>query len=393
MSERVLKIYALLGWLALVVLGATQVTNWATDNYSDEIMFREMQEVAAGRHRYGIVSITHYPNGPGYLFLPLLKFGVQSDRAVRWVPYTFSILVSAFLIFSLISLPLSRKARALLLSAWLALSLLPGYVYWQGDIHEHSFALSLALASITILLNADSSKKKAPLLIQLGFVGFLSAWMGFDFLPVQCVTTLVVAWIMGQAVQKQASLSSLRWALTTAAVLALGMVLGITSHLWQNALYFDSWAIAWNDLLGSATARAGLDASAQALNPEYFRGLENALAQTQISSDRLTVTWAMAKEFFLKWGSPLWTTFFSAVLFLIPMLILGPRKERWLRWLKTFSLPLILGLLASVSWIALMPKHSVAHFHFLPRHFIVGLLSFAIALVASTESVRHAEEL
>lgn len=387
MNERHLRIYALIGWLAIVILGATQVTNWSTDNFSDEVIFREMQEIAAGRHRYGIVNITHYPNGPGYLILPLLKLGVESDRLVRWVPFAFSIAACAFLISSLIGLPISRKGRALLLTAWLALALLPGYVYWQGDIHEHSYAMSLTLVTIALAMRF---KRINPLWYLV--IGFVAAWMGFDFLPVQVIAAFAVALTAEETLRANSRRGSWRHATLITALLVAGMITGILTHLAQNVLYFDSFNLAWNDLAGSAATRAGLDASAQAMSPQYYDFVAISMANAKHDSDRLLVTLAMTREFFLKWGSPLWTAFFLLVSLSIPAALLGKSHTRWQAWLQRFLIPLMVSFCASVAWIALMPKHSVAHFHFLPRHYIAGLMAFLVVTTLSASSSSSADQ-
>lgn len=381
--------FAFFIWLALVVMGATQATNWSTDNYSDQFIFDEMKALLAGQHRYGIVGNTHYPNGPGYVLLPFMAAGVSELRTLRWVPFAFAVAALSFFMFAILKSKLSSRAQWVVLVLWSLLAFLPAFVYWQGALHEHSYAMSLSLASLAIALWPQAPHSKAPALqtsqrqtargplfwLTLCFaIGYCAGWMGFDFLPVHLLSFFAVSLVAHGFWGRTFTQSVATFA---------GAIAAIFSHLLQNTLYFGSWRGAWNDLIGSATTYAGIQSAAQSMSPEYYQGIATSISEKGKDTHVFSVLSGFTHSFATDWASPLWCALFALVFFAAPLVLIGRRSHGRMShgvtlWLGKLAPGAALSIAACYAWPALMPNHAVFHFHFLPRHFIVGLLALSL---------------
>ncbi len=374
--------FAFIGWLALVIMGATQATNWSTDNYSDKFIFDEMLALISGRHRYGIVDNSHYPNGPGYILLPFMKMGFTELRQLRWIPFFVSIIGFTFLMLSILRSHLESNGKFGLLVLWYLLAFLPGFVYWQGALHEHSYAMTLSLAAIGVAL---WPRREGTLwLIACFTLGYLASWVGFDFLPVQLTGFFAVAFVAN------GGFLGLRSTVLQSATMFVGAILAILSHLLQNSFYFGTWSQAWNDLIGSASTYAGAGDAAKSMSPEYYNAIVASVAEKGHDTHLGSVVAGFTKSFLTTWSSPLWGIAFAVTFFTLPFVLItrpGSKAANVAAWLKNIAPAAVVAVFCCYSWVLLMPNHAVFHFHFLPRHFIVGLLALSIANVFAIKKV------
>lgn len=381
-TSTTLERFAFIGWLALVIMGATQATNWSTDNYSDKFIFDEMTILLGGRHKFGIVGNSHYPNGPGYILLPFMKMGFTELRPLRWIPFFVAIIGLTFLMVSIVRSRLEQKSKMGLLVLWYLLAFLPGFVYWQGALHEHSYAMTLSLASVAIAL--WPRPEGALWLIGCFTLGYFASWIGFDFLPVQLTAFFAVAYVAN------GEFSGLRATVMQSATMFIGAILGILSHLLQNSFYFGTWHEAWNDLIGSASTYAGASDAAKSMSPEYYNAIVVSVAEKGHDTHLPSVVAGFTKSFLTTWSSPLWGAAFAITFFALPFFLIArpaSKIENLIAWLKAIAPAALVAIFCCYSWVLLMPNHAVFHFHFLPRHFIVGLLALSIANVFAIKKV------
>jgi len=173
-----------------------------------------------------------------------------------------------------------------------------------------------------------------------------------------------------------------------------GTALAIGGHFLQNAYFFGSYKAAFNDLFGSAAARAGLDI-AKDINIGYYNFIQ-ASATSPIPS-RWHLLIGLAQEFaspvFLNTKIMIRCLGAPASVFAISSLFgmaLGRISTNQIqRWSWTLGFMIIISALAGTSWTILMPRHAFFHFFFLPRHFFVSaiLLLLALSSLADTALV------
>jgi hypothetical protein len=389
------KLTAIFLFVLVSVLGATQVTNWSTDNMSDHVIYDEMNALMTGHQKFGIVVNTHYPNGPGYMMLPFMKMGVTRYESLRWVPFACSLIALSFLLTSLTRLPLINKSKYLLMSLLLFPFMLPAFVYWQGALHEHSYAMSLCLASIAVALR-PSSKFAARVLV-ISALGFLAAWTGFDFLPAQVLSFAAVILAYDLCVVRREPIAAVRNMTFQTSILFLAMVVGIASHLLQNTLYFDSFPLAWKDILSSAATRAGADTMAAELNPTYYNGVAAKIVELGHKSDPFSAVGIFFRSFVNDWSSIYWVAGFSVTLIVIAVVYIKScnDSDRIAQFGKTLGqktslaytllFALILAFFSGIAWTFLMPKHAVIHMHFVPRHMLVAIVAFNFIFIMALE--------
>ncbi len=379
-------------FLLVAIMGATQVENWSTDNYSDRSIHAEMLSLLEGGSKYGIVGNTHYPSGPGYLLLPIMKMGVTKYETLRWVPYTFSILAVALLLLTLVRLPITDRLKFSALGLLLFPLMLPGFVYWQGALHEHSYAMSLSLLTIALALRPMATFVRQ--IAVLAFVGFVSGWIGFDFLPVQGLVFSSV--YLGHALylKRETLRRSFRTMVAPSFALAFGMVAAIGTHFLQNTLYFGSAAMAWKDLVGSAAARAGADSVANEMSPEYFGGIAAKIESLGYKADPLSAVALFFESFTTDWSSYYWLAAFAVALTAVAYVPVylsaekpgeGGSHASRTQCLTLCSL-LAAAIFSGVFWTVLMPKHAVIHMHFVPRHLLVSIIAAIFILVIALNS-------
>jgi hypothetical protein len=375
-------------FLLVAIIGATQVENWSTDNYSDRSIHAEMLSLLDGKSKYGIVGNTHYPSGPGYLLLPIMKMGVTKYETLRWVPYTYSLLAVALLLLTLVRLHIADRFKFSALGLLLFPLLLPGFVYWQGALHEHSYAMSLSLLTVALALRPmPSFSRQITILV---FIGFISGWIGFDFLPAQGLVFVFV--YVGHAIylKRESLRSSLLTMIAPGFALASGMVTAIGTHFLQNTLYFGSAEMAWKDLLGSAAARAGADFVANEMSPEYFGGIAAKIESLGYKADPLSAVALFFESFVTDWSSFYWLGAFSVAV----VALVYCRNEIRINRTQCLTLCSLIAaaIFSGVVWTILMPKHAVIHMHFVPRHLLVSIIAAIFILVIALNSFAKPSE-
>lgn len=357
--------------------------------------------MAQGQHRFGIVQYTHYPNGPVYVLAMMVAMGL-SPFQMRVFPVLVSAVALGYMSWSLCRFAGTRVHRLWVLIAAAILAALPGLVRWQGALHEHSYALSIVF--VIVALAAAASASRSWLFCVLGFV---AGWTGYDWIPTQAAAVFVVRWLYyGNRAVDGVELAlgrAAHLALLDAVRFAAGVALAILAHIGQLGLYYEDLTRGARDLLGSATVRMGVDV-ANAVNPEYAEWLDEEKGSAGWLARRFgqdfsldsPARFAMIRHFFALHMVPPaheWATFL-ACLGGGAMIALDERGRAHLGVLAVGAIPrqLVMAAIALAGtfaactlWVVLMPHHAVFHAHFLPRHFLAGLvLLFAMPALLTT---------
>jgi hypothetical protein len=180
LAERTAPIWA--GLLCVVVsfwIGVASLGKIVPGGPAERESFREAPLIARGDHSYGIVAYTHYPNGPVYILAAMIALGMSVDE-MRMVPIGFAAVSLGFLVWAMVSSATSWTLRAWALFAGVVISVQPGVALWQGALHEHSYALSLALLGIGMSVAVTPGRTWL-----FWGLGFIAGWIGYDFLPSQ----------------------------------------------------------------------------------------------------------------------------------------------------------------------------------------------------------------
>ncbi|MDJ0868698.1 MAG: hypothetical protein QNK03_21500 [Myxococcota bacterium] len=306
----------------------------------------------------------------------MLRAGVSHDR-LRVFPTALSALAFGLLLWALLARATRPWHWAWSVGACAVLLVQPGIANWHGALHEHSYAMSLTLvaSALGIVLPARWS----ALWFALGFV---SGWVGYDFLPAHAAAVGTARWLY-YASLAGASPAEAAWrAALDALRFCSGAAAAILAHILQLALYFGSTEAAVRDLLGSAAARMGMDASA--INPEYEQFLRAASRGDDEVPPRAVLIRLLLKFFWRDWSRPLVLAGFAAVGVAATVAALAAEQRRHaltgpaLRRRALVAGAAVLGAAcAPLLWVVLMPRHAMFHYHMLPRNFFTSVVVFA----------------
>jgi hypothetical protein len=347
-----------------------------TDPVSERLAVDDARSILKGIHKFGIVYYTHYPNGPSYLLLLPMKYGLSTDKSLRVVPVAFSAICFGLLALGIVihcSNPLMKIAALLVAATFLWQ---PGVVLWMGSLYQHSYALALCFAGFGLGL--------IPTIPIWAFFGlaFISGWMGYDFTFAFVFSIITGRWLVYSRQNRslRATLGNLSLNLFAT---CSGIALAIVTHIIQNVFFFGSVKAAFNDLIGSAAARAGMEV-AKELNPQYVDFLVAAGASTP--HPRTTLVTDMITAFTTRgWIAPLiLKQCLQVIVASFIIIFLWSLLRRRLTVYSCYSVILsllvvtLLACASGLTWILLMPNHARFHFHLIPRHLFVPLLIWGI---------------
>jgi len=370
-------------------VGVSSAGTIDTDGFSERRFVADARMIAAGAHRFGIVEYTHYPNGPAYALAPAIKLGVRELDSLRIIPIIFSSICFAYCCLSVGMRIDSFWSRSVFLTGALTLLFQPGVSNWMGALNDHSFAFVLCLAGLGLALDRHTRWFVFALL------GFVAGWFSYDFIPalICSVFTCQILLCVEDGIDW---LLAIRRSLKSSSWVALGTVCAIAAHLVQNALFFGSLKLAYQDLVGSAATRAGFQIG-EVLAPDYYASIKSA--GMHVADDRFGAMWA---NFLLFTGTGLVSSWFAILSFglLIVLIVavwvlvrreLDISKNRGSGVLISYLLAFA-GLAASgCLWFILMPQHAKFHSHFLPRLFFVPLVLMWIVLAKTIDFILEGE--
>ena len=360
--------------------GAMQIKIDTPDASSDNIAYNEAIKISQGRHKCGIVHITHYPNGHTYVLLPFVKIGLNGKEQLRWVPIACLTLTSGMWLFFLLRKSKAWFPKLIIFSLVLLLLSRPVYLEWLQCLHSQSYNLSI----IFLLFIFCSLFQRVKVLLFL--VGFVAGWFAYDWLIAETLVVFVARWSYYSTHERNRPLKKWLMAVRDSFVFILGILLAILAHLWQNSIYFGSLERAFKDLFGAAATRAGMEKGAE-WNSGYYHYNLPFIKQRNFGNNRLLILNHIWKFFTHKFSiRSIYYVLFGCVLYQTWWLIAS--KVKRVKWLAIFQLLILISIIISGScaWYILMPWSACCHVFLHYRHFFTPLLIFVFLLVVLNEN-------
>ncbi|MDJ0625430.1 MAG: hypothetical protein QNJ31_03590 [Candidatus Caenarcaniphilales bacterium] len=318
----------------------------------------------------GINQYTHYPETPAYIIYFL-------TRALGFSPLDFALPFRLLTTVPLNLVALISISWLLRKSKWSYLLIIPlfimvfqkGISHWSGNLEQEAYALGIGLLGIPLgFFAANRSDFLTPLVY-----GFVITSFSFDYSIVSGLT-FTASYLLRQS---QASYKS---SLYCFLFILLGSLSTLFLHFIQVVCHYNSFALAFNDLFGSALARMNIFNN---LNPHYSTVMRNSLPSNfSYWKTILTPIWYLPSA-----ASHLFRVVFLFVAGITSIRLLRFRQRNKSKILIAFLLAFI-GLFA---WCMLFPNHAQMHnYHFIPRH---SFIFFCFCLVFLVELENYEKDL
>jgi len=295
---------------------------------------------------------THYFPGPGYIvYAAFLVFG---DSPLTWQWVRLVPLLCIF--FSLLLLTWSLEVRVFNGWPWgkvgvgLFLFFVPALKWWAISLHGHAYTTACILMGFSLGLLASKTswykEGRRSLWVPLACfaLGFISNYMLLTAAFVVCAAPMVGGFLSPEPGCTKRAIKLSFW-------VGIGLTGAWIIHLGQVAWLLDSWALAWEDQVGTAVARS----------TAFKEGPNRIQLIGQYSHH-------VRRFFFVSALSMLSLSFFA--LWLHPK---HPQKARWV-------LATLIASLAGYAWIMLLKNHSIDHPHVNPRIFMLQYVVFLAVL-------------
>jgi hypothetical protein len=295
------------------------------------------------------------------------------------VPLSISALAISLFFFYFLKKSKSQLNVIFILLLFISIILQPGIVNWMAALHEHSYQMSMVFLIILIGYIVQDSK-------DIFFtLGFLCGWIGYDFIPAQILSMMIVRYVK-YSQRNDSVISSLILSFRDTLFGVLGVVLAVATHFIQNALYFGSFKKAFIDLFGAAEARIFLD-KGKNLDPDYIKVLKAANNFNQFPS-RFFILRKMFNKFVLHgWSRPIVIILSLWIGSVFNVITVYQNKLSRKKYLLNLIIISIMSISASIAWFIFMKYHAAFHYHFLPRLFFVGYINLLVFMIISNEKV------
>jgi hypothetical protein len=288
-------------------------------------------------NREGTSVYTHYPSLPDlFTGFSAWIFSTRDARVMRILPLLLSLLL-AWVQFAVLSRWIKQSGPLVLSLCLLWLS--NYHIAWADNLHKHLLE-EFGKWGMLALLGLWHHKPRNWILGCTFLLGILLANVSFEPVVYVGVLALGLRWVYGDSWKRTVTSPAVWWP-------ALGLILGVLLHLFQNALYFGSFDAAWHDMVNAAAMRT---TGSGPLPNELGRQL------TMLDVLSFPLQWLNRIErFFLLTG-------WALLAMSIPLMTVWRKSETAL-----YSLVLVLSV-ASIAWWFVMPQHALVH-TFTTRHF------------------------
>ncbi len=275
------------------------------------------------------IVYTHYPALPDLLtYFYSRIIGSINEFGLR----LFVVLLSLFYAYVLWHVLMRIiKNTGVVLVSWVLLIISNYFIGWSDSLHKHVYEeFGKALFVLVLLKHLETPKK--IYLVGLFLIMCFVANISFEPLVYLAIVCIGVSLWEKKGLFSQYTL-----------IPAMGAIVGVVLHLWQNISYFGSWEMALTDLTETAKLRtAGIEVSG------LQKKLESPFGWVEFIS--LPFIWLSRTERF----------FLVPAFALIGMWyivrnefkeLLGPNYYKWCKLL----------LIASYSWCIVMAQHAYVH--------------------------------
>lgn len=232
----------------------------------------------------------------------------------------------------------------------------PMFIFGADSLHQlaySDFLRSLILFTFVLMVDSSDRKKRGKFLILLWLLLFIQTWIGLD-----CIIYLFLFFGLYRSFMKR---SGKPVALTTFLTLSSAPVSGFFLHLLQNAWYFGSFSLAFQDLKDVFLKRT-------------IGGHELPQGLNFLAWFKYVILRNFSLVFYFDTLVVLLSIFFAFLLYSK----LSDKSREEIK--KLFCLFIIL-IICGISWYAFFPSHSLAHafVNFLPRHLVpAAAIAFTI---------------
>jgi hypothetical protein len=297
---------------------------------------------------------THYFPGPDYYVTLWFWIFGNSDTSYQW-----SRLGPLFcIIFSVLALTWSLSKTLFIGWEWsaptfaLLVFFVPALNFWSINLHGHAFSttvilLAFAMGNLTTLKRFQTQRTVMYFSIFCFICGFIS-----NYMLLTASFAVFFAPTIGACLSTQPVNAKL--AFTLSFCVGLGLVGAFVVHLWQIAIYLDSWPDAIHEQFSTAVLRT----TAEKVGPN------RVMLIGQYSHH--------VRRFF--WISS------------ITMVLLGFffvwLHESLILIKKQLGAALVLSFFAGYAWIMLLKNHSIDHPHVNPRIFMPLFVTWVGILVS-----------
>jgi|GEM_PF-2973529 len=319
---------------------------WAGKNFAKDgfLKSKMLPNLTGSPEKNGYYVDTHYPALPHILYGLYLKMGISKLGLIRLVPIVLA-LISVFLIYYLLSMYFGPKIA---ITGSLLYSIHPVFLDNADHLHQSMYAWFLLLLTMILTTQIFKGTRKQNLILWLNFlVLVLLANVTFEYI----INILLVTVGLYYYHKHYKTLKANRLHLC---VLLAGPLFGFLLHFLQNALFFDSFIAAFQDLKKAFLSRTlneggGVDTYIFLTSPNEYLSYLGGLA---------------ARHYHLTFG------FTVAGLLTIRLLV-----KEWRRYLALIFILLV----GSITWWVIFRQHTFIHKHVDYRH----LLFFAVAFFAT----------
>ena len=360
------------GWCAAAALAFAAATVWlgrTLPQFNDSEAVQTLIEadaIAAGFHRWGLLEYTHHPLGRAYLLLPFVYAGFYAS--CRYVPVVIAALCGGLTLWVLLRRAPTWLLRCAVLGVFAALLAQPGYVRWVGNLHQHSYNMSLLLLLVYLSVQLERAR-------WLVLTGFVSGWIGYDFFFAQVCTVLTLRLAFWNGRRGARPFEQLLAAGGDTAAFLIGFFSATLLHYAQNVLYFSSATMAYHDLFGSLESRTGITSQSATRLQEVDR-----LARVYVGK-------FLAPDG--KWSHPASLAaagglLVAAALHGLVRRLRASDRPPWTMqlWNACIAVCVLAGSLGTVLvWFYAVPFHASPHQHLFPRMLLIPFIVAAASLV------------
>lgn len=275
------------------------------------------------------VAYTHYPALPDVLAYGYsVVLGTVDESALRCVMVLISLLY-AWLLWQVLRRIINDEK--ILLWSWVMLILSNYFIGWSDSLHKHVYEEFFKALFVLILLLYH---EKPHWLKIAGMTLVMVVAANVSFEPLVYLAVVCVAY----ALYNKKGLFSVITIFP-----AIGAVVGVLLHFYQNVLYFGSFELALADITETAKLRtAGIEVSG------IHKKLESPFGWQQFIS--LPVIWLTRIE-----------RFFPVPAFAVLIMWYFVRHELTLHMGKLWKRWSLILFLASFSWCVVMSQHAYVH--------------------------------
>ncbi len=318
---------------------------------------------------------THYPPGPDLLAGLLTKIcGLGNLGCFRLFPTAFGILSLAFFAWMIYS-AIGPVRSAIMM---LAIAVVPMASNMMHGLHYHSYAFSLILIQLGLLLNIFSKRieLKTIHLFIFFLIGFFQGWLSFDHFFIVSLSALPFALLYDRFDGKRLFLA--------VSAPAIGFGLAHFLHFLQVYIYYDgSFAAAFDDIFG--VARLRFDESGSSLSFITDRILL-VLRYLFISARKelffvVNIPVVLGMTLMLLWFEDAWAVTRRPVRIGL----------RWKSSVRSFYVVLA-AFVVSFLWVIVMKQHSALHTPFISRHLFLLYFVCILTMLESVSTYNPAEQ-